>query len=786
MDKTILTFLSAGVPLTKRFEQDKEGNIAVHPYPAVKNVTSHTEEVSNLDEMYQVLVKNSTSKLKPSLIKGPLLRQLKKESRQNMCPPDTLSTYAVLDFDKAPFSSPNEAMKALHLEDVSYIWQFSSSSKVFAKEKRLSGHVFIMLNKAISPKMLRAWTMELNLRTEVLRKSLTLSNAKETLHWPVDICINDNSRLIYIAEPIFHGMQPPMLSKDRIVYVPKKLQLLDISRIGKYSIETLKKEQRDVCNELRIKEGLQPITPKIKIVDEHEVQTGVGECTTYEVIDDGGDYIRYNINGGDSQAYWHPRNNFQYIHSFKGGPSMLMKEVMPSRYKELVGVGKDQRRTPNTDGDLLLAFREKRTAEYWKGTWNESKCELDIHPVRSKDQLEDFMQGHGTTVGPYVPEWQLIFNPHSEVIVDEQAHIVNQFIVPPMLRKHKATKNTYPTIQKALDSAVGTGDIQEHFLNWLAVICQYRIKTQTAWIFHGTYGTGKGVIINHIMLPILTERYCGQIKASSLTHSFDGWKENKLLIMIDEVEVDIFEKTSMEGDLRNLITEPTCDIHRKGVNLYKIQSYINLIFGSNKPQPVKIPLGDRRFNVGKYQHKRWVPTQHEIEVLIPEELGAFAHYLMTRKADINLARTILQTEDRRAIQELGVTSVDEFAHDILEGNIKKLWEYMPDERAMNEHGTGKTSASAYASILKRFAMQEESKISRDELELMFIHAIGKVPEGAGKFTTFLRHHGIVTKKIWHGNVSTYGISVTWDATQEERNALVTSLHPVETRLRRAK
>jgi len=195
--------------------------------------------------------------------------------------------------------------------------------------------------------------------------------------------------------------------------------------------------------------------------------------------------------------------------------------------------------------------------------------------------------------------------------------------------------------------------------------------------------------------------------------------------------------------------------------MYSVKSYINLIFTSNKSQPVRIPMGDRRFNVGKYQAYKWEPTPHEIDVLIPSELEGFTQYLMTRKADIKVARTIMQTDDRAAIQALGVTSVDEFANDVLTGNLAKLWEYMPDERMMNEHGLVDVTASTYASLLKRYFNESMSRITRDELAMLFRHAIGKVPEGANKFTSFLRHHCITTKKMWINGVSSYGVEVTW-------------------------
>lgn len=784
---TVLTFLRASIPLTKKFQQLKDGTLVKHAYPKVKHFTSETVDVSTIDELHKAIADRAVHKAKPCLLKGGLLAPLTDEARAQMSPPDMVTGYVALDFDDAPFSTPAEAMKAIGLEDISYVWQFSASAKI-GKKKTLSGHAFLLLEATVHPKSLKAWTMYLNLRTDVLKKHITLNAAKHTLHFPLDSCINDNSRLIYIAEPVFDGMANPIPTAERIQLVTGKHAVLPLARIAQHSIEALNKEKRELVNELRTKEGLPALRSKLKMVGEFEVQTGVGEATTYQVVDDGGEFIRYNLNGGDSQAYWHPRGNFEYLHSFKGEPSMLMKEILPQRFAELTANIRSTQQTPSGKGDLLLAFREKRTAEYWKGIWNPRDVVLDIWPVKSKDMLEDFMQSHGTTVGPYVPEWQIIFDPQNEVIVDETDHIINRFIVPPMMRQGAAKAGLYPTIQAVIDSAVGTGPVQEHFLNWLAVIFQYRIKTQTSWILHGTYGTGKGILLNCILQPIMGKLYCDQIKASVLQHSFDGWKENKLIMMIDEIEADLFEKSGMEGDLRNLITEPYVDIHRKNVNIYSVKSYINLIFTSNKPQPVRIPMGDRRFNVGQYQTTRYMPTAEEIEKLIPAELEAFAHYLMTRKADISLSRQVIQTADREAIQALGVTSVDEFAHDIVTGNLVKLWEHMPDEAAMNEHGLVDPTASAYASLLKRFVTEQESRISRDELRLLFLHAIGKVPEGANKFTAWLRHHGVMTRRMRsaYENDLVYGVEVVWNISDRQRRDLTASVGISDKKIRRVK
>ena len=781
-----LTFLSGNVPMTKRFEM-VDGQLTKHSYPNIKNLTSSITKIASINDLYQAILKNSEAKDKPCILKGLLSTPLVNESRRNMSPPDTLTQWVCLDFDNAPYATAAEAMKAIGLDDISYVWQFSASAKLNPKNKKLSGHAFILLDSAVQPKVVRAWTMYLNLRTDSLKKAITLNAAKTTLHYPLDICVNDNSRIIFIASPVFgKGVNDP-LPKGRVTLVKKPLDALPKERLAQHAIEALKKEQNTYRDDLRKKEGLDGLKSKVKMVGEFEVQPGIGEATSYEVIDDGGEFIRYNLNGGDSQAYWHPRGNYELLHSFKGEPSVYIKEIMPQRYAELVGNSKDQIRTPNASGDLLLAFREKRTAEYWKGTWNPGTMILDIHPVRSKDQLEDYMAGHGTTVGPYVPEWQMVFDPQNDVVVNEVDHICNTFVLPPLLREGGSKKGLFPNIQRAINSAVGVGEIQDHFINWLAVIFQFRIKTHTAWILHGTYGTGKGVIINEILRPILGKLYCDQITASTLQQNFDGWKENKLIMMIDEIDADIFDKAkaaTIESNMMSMITEPFDVIHRKNVNQYSVPSHLNLIFGSNKTQPVKIRPGDRRFNVGVYQPKRWKPSAQEIKD-IAKELPAFAHHLMNYKADIDRARTALLTEDKEAIQALSITSVEEFSRDLLEGNLVKLFEYMPDERVMSEHNIVNTAASVYSSCMKRFAQEPESKITRDQLKYLFEHAIGRIPaaEGANKFTSFLRHNGIITRRLWIDGQAEYGICITWVVSAEDRKEILKTNKPIVPKLR---
>lgn len=783
MKDILLTFLHASVPLVKQFKMitTTEGkSIDVKNYPLISNVTSSTISVHTIRDIYDALITHATSPEKHCLFKGELFRPLVNESRRAMCARDTLTQLCILDLDKAPFSSPAEFMKAMGLETLSYVWQWSSSAKL-TKTSTLSGHIFLLLDKPIHPRQIKAWLMHLNLTKDILKNSITLSNAKASLHWPLDIVVNDNGRIVYIAEPTFIGMKSPIPSIERIQYVQGASPILDTSSIVKCSIETLKDAQRIVLNNLRKIEGLPISKAKTKIIGEHEVQQGVGEATIYEVIDDGTDYIRYNLNGGDSQAYWHPRNNFELLHNFKGEPSLLLREILPTRYAELIKQANTQTITPNMTGDTYLVFRNKHTNRYHKGTWNESEHILDMQTTESPLVLKHFAMENGIPLGDFIPEWTVVFDPTTNEVYNGEKRILNTFVAPPFLRGEfnpAAAEQPYPTIQKVLDSAIGTGAVQEFFLNWLAVIVQYRIKTQTTWILHGNEGTGKGLLINSILKPIF-KQYLTVHRASELQYQFNGWMESALIAFIDEAETDIFEKTGIESDLRNYITDSPMTIRRMRTDQYEAPSYINFIFSSNKPLPIRIPASDRRHNVGVFQRQRLDISSYEVDVCLEREVESFCAYLHARKADIDLAMAIHKSEDREMMQSLSLTSIDEFAMSVLAGDLTKLVEYMPDEKLLLEHGMLEPCSAAYIQLMHRFLNETESRISRDELRVLFTHAIGRVPDGANKFTTYLRHHNIHTKRVWDGVKTTYGISVIWALTTEERIALIHSINPTK-------
>lgn len=1064
---TKLTFLYASVPLTKRIVKNRDGSITKDSYPHVANFTSKTHTVKSLNDMFEVVQAAVNDPAKPCLLKGTIQRELRNESRAGSTSSNTNTTWVCFDLDKAPFSSPEEFMLAMKLDDVSYIIQYSSSYKLNPKDKTLSCHIICMLDKAMQPSQLKAWLMYSNFTLKPLRNALTLTNsAGSGLHFSLDITLCQNDRLLYIAEPIFVNMTSPIKTSDRLKLVKKSLATLPHTRIALKALDALTKEKREIWNQLREAAGMKKITTKSTQQGEYTIQKGLGEVNGYEVFDSpDSEFIYYNFmrtDGvmGDSRAYYHPRNNFELIHNFKGEDSMLMKEVMPERYAELTRELKGDLASVSEDGDVMLAFRNSEDSEYYSCLWNAEAHQLWLKRVKSKDALNDWVLSHGRNPGPFIPTWEITFDPQSDTVVDVEGKTINTFICPPLLRCHtEYVGKSWDSIRALIEHVLGGNkDCVEHFLNHLAVVFQKREKPGTAWVLHGIEGclagetkisvrrgkrtggkdreisikhafekwtgtfkqgagsgktwdmsiptfsksvkdgmtvgyhevydiveagvkqlyklttntgrtirvtdihpfmrpegtftelkdlrigdhivvegshnnhvarvkgrnkarsttysiphhpygwknivggkdykrihtarliveadlngltlqqlitilrndpitaeklvylapdvvvhhldedpsndalsnlvlidklnhdkhhakevglgtisteleivtaieidkmemtydmtmkapyqnyiangfavhnTGKGILVNVVLRGILGH-YVAIKPAGQLEDQFNEWIERALIGFIDEIEADALTNKSTEGMLRNMVTEPTFSVRRMREAAKEVRSYTMIIMSANRPQPVRIPPNDRRYNVGDYQTvmlKEMLSTRYNMTPIefikkLQSELGAFTHYLMTRKACATTATTALMTEAKAKVQELSLTSIDETARALLTGDFEQLHSCMPDENLLMEMGDQNIIARGYAALMKRWSEEAITRATRDELGVIFEHCCGGTPRSPNKLTSMLRHHGISTKKMKVDNGAFYGLEIEWQTPSRERKALM--------------
>lgn len=297
----------------------------------------------------------------------------------------------------------------------------------------------------------------------------------------------------------------------------------------------------------------------------------------------------------------------------------------------------------------------------------------------------------------------------------------------------------------------------------------------TAWVLHGNEGTGKGAIFNRVIRPLFGYKNTVYKLGSELAEQYNGWLESGLIVLFDEIEADMFMNAkTVESKLRSYITEPTVPIRRMRTDTYEVPSYTGVLFYSNKTKPVGIPPSDRRTNVGQFQHKRFITTSDELDK-IEGELEAFAAHLTAYKADANRAAQVLQTEDRKMIQEVSLSSTDEIGNAILTADLEYLWEYVSPGQGSSILDPVQADYNAVViRITGEILARPVFKISREDMYAIFRLSNRDTPQG-NKFTTMLRHKGLRLKRMRINEEVRYGIEVPIKIGPELRKVLTENL-----------
>lgn len=763
--------LKASEALTKTYTK-RGGEIIKTPYPMTWEFTSIEENVTSLAEFKQVIERHAA--LGHCLLKGRISRPLVSESRAGSTVTSDATEWLVLDFDGLPEEIDVETkegsklrvkvtleyvMRELKLEDISYIVQYSASYGI--NDKRLRAHIFIMLDKPYAAPLLKQWLIQKNHEVPFLRDAMELTKTGNAIRWPLDISACQNDKLIYIAPPVLKGIKDPMGKEPRIQLVKGKYDVLSLTS-GINSTEKNKNLTHARINELRDKMSLPPRKFNYKVVGSTEVMLKPDEAVITDMKVERG-FVYFNINGGDSWAYYHPEDKPDYIYNFKGEPTYLTKELLPSYWAEITSRGVTR---TSSSGIMYLAFCDRRTGTYWRGTFDRNNDVLEIYQAKNETQIRHFCAQHGVPIGDYIPEWDLVFDPHDSVRVDEINRTVNRF-KPSVYMKSTVRKTVKcpPTIFKVLFHAVGEDvEIAEHFINWLAYILQHRDRTKTAWVLHGTQGTGKGILTNNILRPIFGAHTTSR-RMEELNEKYNHFMAESLLVFVDEVQIKALgNERGIMAKLKNFITEEFVPVRAMHANAVETRNYTNWIFMSNMTDPVMIDKGDRRFNVGKYQPNKLIISDQEL-TLIENELQAFHDYLMTYAIDIDRVRQVLHSTDRDNMIAVSESAIDGVSSALLEGNFAFFMDQLPTDDSYTRNALLSNKVEEYRDVLKRVLVRTrpdgKCNISRDELYAIYEYLVGNISTSPNKFTAMLKHHRIHMEAVWVGAKTVRGISVTW-------------------------
>lgn len=761
--KTKTTYLSAAVPLTKTFEIEN-GELKKTSHPRIIDVTSYEETFETIEEFHGQLVTHAAQG--HSFLKGNVSRPLITESRAKSTDANAPTTILLLDVDGLKsVKTVGEFLRTLGLDDVDYIAQYSSSMGI-VEGRGLSVHIFMLLSKLWPASMLKEWLISKNLAISELRSNLSLTRTNNTLRWGLDVTTCQNDKLIYIAPPILGPGVADTFGLDRIQLVKGAKRSAELSGAIP-SAEANRIAMDKIIDELRTAAGL-PERKKSPVKTSHNVeyQPNPDRAAVSSIKTERG-FTYVNINGGDSWAYYHPENNPEFIYNFKGEPTYKTSELLPEYWSEV----RDQQNIPttSTDGMLYLAFRDFRTAMYYNAVWSEKDRNLNLQYAKSKDQLHDFLIQHKQKIPAAIPDWNVIFNPQSDITVDIDNRSINRFEPSVyMSMEHRKVFEVPPTIRQVIFNAVGSDeDVFEHFMNSLACIFQYRQKSETGWVFHGVEGTGKGMMLTNILTPIFGGRHVQPVRMRQLDTQFNEFMEHSLILWVDEAKFGTHNNMdTITGDLKNYITESEIHIRKMYTPGYKARNYTTIILVGNEDSIVHVPRGSRRWNVGVYQTQKLTALGSTLEMAerIAEELTDFAAYLATRVADRQVARTALNNQAKEKLVAEGETGLAQAASALLTGDFQYFWDARPNFH-LKPGGVPSVAKDmlngAYLGLLKEIVQGKRSGLLREEIHLLFEYTIGSMPTAPNKFASLIKHHKVVLGTVWRDKKSVRGLAVDW-------------------------
>lgn len=734
------------------------GEIKKIGHPKILNYTSHVNDFETIEQLFTHLIEHASKG--HCFLKGGVNRPLVDEPRAGSTDPNIPTRIILLDFDGIKgIDDVEEALSQLKLNGVDYIVQYSSSMGVLP-ERGLSAHVFMILDKDTSPAILKQWLTHQNLTVPILKQNLALTRTFNSVRWPLDNTTCQNDKLIYIAPPLLRDGVIDGFAGERIQLVKKKKTFLTLPG-GIPNAEANKVATEEALNSLREKAGLpKRLRAVYKSIGPIEYLAKPDKAIVTGVKTERG-FTYLNLNGGDSWGYYHAENNPEFIFNFKNEPNYRTSELLPEYWVDVKHKLTEVR--PDAEGNVYLGFRDFKTSTYYNGIFVPKRNSLDLAVAKGKEQLQDFLRQHGQPKPEFIPDWDVEFNPHSDIIVNLEERTINTYQPSMYMRmKPRIVKEVPPIIRKVIYHALGSDEVVfERFMNWLAVILQYKIRAGTAWVLHGTQGTGKGLLLNYILRPLIGLDYVVSKRMEELESQFNGYMERAFILFVDEVQLSESNKTNiMEANLKTFISEPKISIRKMHTLPFEVDNYLNIIFASNMDDPVVIRPEDRRFNVAVHQGDPIVITSAEVEG-IEMELPDFYGYLMSRVADKDLARVPLNNSAKTKMANTSRAAIDLASEALRKGDFEFFWHQRPTGDIEALPRFERESAQRYNDLLMQIIQHEPTTITRDEIHTLFEFTIGGMSTKPLKFTKMLAHHSIELKSINRDGKTGRGINVAW-------------------------
>jgi len=134
---------------------------------------------------------------------------------------------------------------------------------------------------------------------------------------------------------------------------------------------------------------------------------------------------------------------------------------------------------------------------------------------------------------------------------------------------------------------------------WLVTVVARPARKLFGVILHGDeQGTGKTLLFEEVLRPLIGEKYVYAPKLEDLTNKFNGWRLGKVLIYADELKgVGKTSTADIYNMLKTDITSTKIRIEKKMRDQYEADDHSKTLVNSNMDIPLFMEASDRRWLV---------------------------------------------------------------------------------------------------------------------------------------------------------------------------------------------
>ena len=328
----------------------------------------------------------------------------------------------------------------------------------------------------------------------------------------------------------------------------------------------------------------------------------------------------------------------------------------------------------------------------------------------------------------------------------------------------------YPHIQALFFNLLQNDYIRlEYFINWLAAALVTLRKNGTAIVLKGSQGTGKGVLYEQIIQPIVGEKYTYTFSNHDLKSNFNKNLQNKLFIVGNEIKGDFREGNSIYETLKMWVTDKDLRIEIKGKDAFQVTNYFNLLIFSNNETPLQIQATDRRYTVFETSNRKLIEVATEdfgyestVEFIngIKKELESFTIDLFKYDFKISKVRVPLPTPEKTRIYIASVKKSEIFAdavrnkdYDFFQNTMLEYVEAMDNAQFLKICKTSRVPIIykqisgaekivdkdlVFKEVLTDFIVElQDGIVKNSSLMFMYLIATGENPESVQKIGTAL-------------------------------------------------